>query len=1401
MTGALNTERDGSTGTLLTNGQVLVAGGEDIMQSTFLSSAELYNPATGTWTITGSLNAARYQQTATLLTNGQVLIAGGDGSTSAELYNPATGTWTMTGVLHAVRNGPTATLLPNGQVLVAGGEDDYSNPLSSAELYNPATGTWTTTSNSLNTARAFHTATLLPNGQVLVAGGVNIITDVVLSSAELYNPATGTWTTTSNSLNTGRYYHTASLLPNGLILVGGGFTRSVELSSAELFNPATGTWTTNGSLTAARFGQTATLLPSGQLLIAGGVGAVGTAIATSELAAPAANPPAGQWTTTNSMANARYLHTATLLPNGQVLAAGGNTIGSIFSAELFNPATGTWTNTGSLNTGCYGQAAILLPNGQVLVAGGIGYSGYAVASAELYNPATGTWTTTPHPMNTARAYQTATLLTNGMVLVEEGSGNTTAELYNPATGIWTYTGSLSTFRGNQTATLLTNGMVLVAGGENSGGGELSSAELYNPSTGTWTNAGSMSNARENHTATLLPNGRVLVAGGFSIGAGGELTSAELYNPTTGTWTTTGSLNAAREEHTATLLPNGQVLVVGGPSVSSTELYNPATGTWTLSGSLTIAPDWQTATLLPNGLVLIAGGQIYSNNAALASAELFNVGLGFSAAWQPQITSVSSPLIPGGTVEITGSLFRGIAEGSGGNNTQDSPADYPVVQLLSLESGQTMFLPATNWSATSYTSLPVTNFPMGYAMVTAFVNGIPSAGSIISAGLPLVSGTVQYSASPTNGTVSLTVNFTSPTNDSNGNAILSWNWDFGDGVGTSTGQYPAYTYTNAGTFTPILTVTNTLGALIVATGPSITVTPGAPVLTWANPASIIYGTALSSNQLDASPSVPGSFAYTPTNGTVLNVGTNTLSIIFTPTDTNDYSSVTDSVSLVVSPALLTVTASNASRLAGTANPTFSGTVTGVTNGDNITATYSTTATINSPAGTFPIVPSLVDPNDRLTNYTTNLVNGTLTVFNPGSGGSVAVYGAPSTASWNSDVTSNISNTSLFFNVSGFLVGSELPTPTLAQLEQYSAVLVYSDASFNDPVGMGNVLADYLDAGGGVVVATFGFNSDGNGLLGRIVTGGYLPLSTGSDINGTFLTLVADQPSHPILNGVTSFNGGSSSYHDSVSTTTGATLVAHWTDGLPLVATKQLTAGRAAALNFYPPSSNARSDFWEASTDGGRLMANALLWAGGGGSVGAYVQFTANPTNGLAPLLIQFNSPTNDSASNAITSWSWNFGDGVGTSTNQNPNYTYTNAGTFSPSLSVTNSLGALIVATGPSVTVAPGTAGLNWATPATITYGTALSASQLNAATNVPGSLAYTPTNGTVLNAGTNTLTVIFTPTDTNDYSSVTDSVSLVVSPALLTVTAANASRLARHGKSSLQRNNHGCDQRRQYHGQ
>jgi hypothetical protein len=167
--------------------------------------------------------------------------------------------------------------------------------------------------------------------------------------------------------------------------------------------------------------------------------------------------------------------------------------------------------------------------------------------------------------------------------------------------------------------------------------------------------------------------------------------------------------------------------------------------------------------------------------------------------------------------------------------------------------------------------------------------------------------------------------------------------------------------------------------MIYTYPAESQTLATPALTWTSPAAITYGTALSSNQLNATVSVPGSFAYTPPSGTVLHAGANTLSVIFTPTDTVDYSSAATSVSLVVLSAPLTVTAANASRAYGQTNPVFTGTLTGVTNWDNITATYGCSATTSSPAGTYAIVPSLADPNGRLVNYSAVTNNGTLTVI--------------------------------------------------------------------------------------------------------------------------------------------------------------------------------------------------------------------------------------------------------------------------------------------------------------------------------------------------------------------------------------------------------------------------------------
>ena len=364
-----------------------------------LAAAPASAAASGTFSLTGSMNAERYLSTATLLPDGDVLEAGGAATgPSAELYNPATGTWTATGAMITPRTGGTATLLPDGQVLVAGGGSvagALSTALSSAELYNPATGTWTAT-GSMATSRVDQSATLLGNGQVLVAGGLSS-NGSVLSSAELYNPATGTWTATG-SMGAARENQSAALLGNGQVLIAGGEGASASgyLSSAELYNPATGKFTPTGTMNAARGTPAATLLPDGEVLVTGGTG-------TGGLFAELYNPATGTWTAATSgpavCTPTQTCHTgstATLLGTGNVLVTGGysGTAGTGYisdssGAMLYDPATNVWTRTGSMSTGRVGDTASLLPDGQVLVAGGwlvVKNKRTVLASAELYTP-------------------------------------------------------------------------------------------------------------------------------------------------------------------------------------------------------------------------------------------------------------------------------------------------------------------------------------------------------------------------------------------------------------------------------------------------------------------------------------------------------------------------------------------------------------------------------------------------------------------------------------------------------------------------------------------------------------------------------------------------------------------------------------------------------------------------------------------------------------------------------------------------------------------------------------------------------------------------------------------------------------------------------------------------------
>lgn len=324
------------------------------------------------------------------------------------------------------------------------------------------------------------------------------------------------------SMGTARTSHTATVLPDGTVLLAGG----LGLSSAEKYDPGTGKFTpTAGSMSVARLGHTATLLKTGKVLITGGqANFAGAAYATAELF----DPGTGMFTlTTNNMSIARTGHNATLLADGKVLITGGESTG----ADLFDPSTGMFTpTTGNMVTARYNDTATLLTNGKVLLAGG--FNGAGLATAELYDPTTETFSATTGTMAVARVAHTATLLitgpNTGFVMVAGGTSATAAaELYDPTTGIFSTTGSMASTRAGQTATSLSDGTILLTGGSDFSGNILSDAELFDPITGTFTGTGGLQTPREAHTASLLKDGTVLVTGGVNTG-GTVLATAELY---------------------------------------------------------------------------------------------------------------------------------------------------------------------------------------------------------------------------------------------------------------------------------------------------------------------------------------------------------------------------------------------------------------------------------------------------------------------------------------------------------------------------------------------------------------------------------------------------------------------------------------------------------------------------------------------------------------------------------------------------------------------------------------------------------------------------------------------------------------------------------------------------------
>lgn len=386
----------------------------------------------------------------------------------------------------------------------------------------------------------------------------------------------------TGSLATGRSQHTATLLPNGKVLVAGGLDGSQQiLQSAEIYDPIAGTWSPTGGLITARYDHTATLLANGKVMVTGGGGNGSSFYLDS---AEIYDPATGTWTATGGFANRRDGHTATLLHDGRVLVAGGNIYSSqnVFlnaqAVEIYDPVAGVWTLTGSLPLEVSGHTATLLASGKVLVAGG------HTASAELYDPAAGAWTSTGS-LKASRNLHTATLLADGRVLIAGGSSNQTSaaswEVYDPQTGVFTTVaaGGGGTETYGRKATLLASGKVVLAGGYGSGSGFPPTTTYpgvvltYDPTTVTITSTSGFS-GRKNLTATLLPTQNVLLAGGTSQPSG-TTSSAVLYSP--GMTSVVEGLSVTQAGTFSD--PDGNATVTLSVS-TGTVTQNNAAGTWT-----------------------------------------------------------------------------------------------------------------------------------------------------------------------------------------------------------------------------------------------------------------------------------------------------------------------------------------------------------------------------------------------------------------------------------------------------------------------------------------------------------------------------------------------------------------------------------------------------------------------------------------------------------------------------------------------------------------------------------------------------------------------------------------------------------------------------------------------------
>ncbi|MDD5530547.1 MAG: kelch repeat-containing protein [bacterium] len=783
-TGSMVNIRKAHNIVLLTDGRIIVLGGYTPADDNY----EIFNPATGTWSAPQLLpeSSPGGHDMGLLLYDGRVLYTTTSGWWH---YRPRTNDWdTITdygwtnthcytllydGDVLGFYNPPqtmlydyateaktalpacginhknaTQTLLPSGDVLLCG--QGLAGSGLRCDRYNHSTQTWTQVAN-MNAARYKNTGVLLPivtpdaAPKVLMLGGAT-------EQSELYDWQANTWTYTSGTgLNwPKRDVATLALLPEGKVLAIGGEGFTVGYY-CELYDPATQSWSITDTMKYYRQHNSSAILPSGKVITIGSFDdPIGGVIPEVY------DPTNGYWQTmSNTLGTARCYAAISMLPilhttncSTNVLIIGGeNGSGALSSCELYNYSNlNSVSPTGSLNAARTHHTANLLAPAlqQVLVAGG--RNGAAINTSEIYSMATGTWSYTTGAMSAARFDHSATLLGDGRVLVTGGEGAgylSSCELYTTGAGTWSSAGTMTTARARHSAVLLLNGNIMVIGGETSAGNPTATCEIWNGTDWTTVPAASMATARSLNTATLLQSGKVLVAGG--MGAGGTaLSSCEIYDPTTNTWTAETPLSVARYAHNTSILYSGLILVSGGTNgtsyFSSCEIWDPAvcsptTGlhAWkTVPNPLANTKAYQASVLIPieKPYILSIGGK---NAGYLDAIERFDIGLGYSSSWQSVITNYPSVTAISDSMNITGSLFRGISQADGGNHCHVGSNDHPIISLVRVGGGnwqgngggEILTMPMSSSWDTMHTKVhPVIASTQGYYRLWSIVNGIP-----------------------------------------------------------------------------------------------------------------------------------------------------------------------------------------------------------------------------------------------------------------------------------------------------------------------------------------------------------------------------------------------------------------------------------------------------------------------------------------------------------------------------------------------------------------------------------------------------------------------------------------------------------------------------------------------------